>query len=299
MRKCGLGPARLQPCGKYTEGWIQCNVGLNVATKRPSAGTGQSTIRAPSEEILEFLESVTITFARWHLILMENKTLGMFKMEIFTVENSLYSRGIKSCIMIGEMTNLHFTWKTVSHREAFTQLWERFLLLTLLGRNHKFSEHSWSLPRDCRAWCPCGWCGSCEGTWRPGGSDKGTPWCGRRWGAADWRWSCEGRSASTRLWGRFLEKSRCGEAEIKQKLDISRLGWYVCLNDIEVCQLIPVSMFICLGTSGSKRLCALVFRLSYFPVSGWVFNIKCDKQENPCIINLGITAQIQCLKFGN
>ena len=104
--------------------------------------------------------------------------------------------------------------KCLTDRIAYvTLIWKGFLLLTLLSRNHKFSEHSWSLPRDCRAWCPCGWSWSCGGTWRPWGSGRGTPWCGPRWGAAATRWSCEGRSALARLWGRFLGKSRCGEAE--------------------------------------------------------------------------------------
>lgn len=42
---------------------VESNVGLNVATERerPEAGC---TIRALRGEILEFLESVTITFAR-------------------------------------------------------------------------------------------------------------------------------------------------------------------------------------------------------------------------------------------
>ena len=90
--------------------------------------------------------------------------------------------------------------------------------LTWLGRNHKFWEHSLSLPKDCQVWCPDGWFGNCEGTWHPWGSGRGTPWCGPRTGAGGTRWSCGGHSASARLWGRFLEKSQCGGAENNRKI---------------------------------------------------------------------------------
>ena len=128
-------------------------------------------------------------------------------------------------------------------------IWLGFLLLTSLSRNHIFSEHSWSLPRDFQAWCPCGWSWSCGGTWRPGGSGRGTPWCGLRWDAEATRWSCEGHSALARLWGRFLGKSRCVEAENETQIRYLTHGISFMIPRIVN---IPASMFICSGTGGSK-----------------------------------------------
>ena len=159
-------------------------------------------------------------------------------------------------------------------------IWLGFLLLTSLSRNHIFSEHSWSLPRDFQAWCPCGWSWSCGGTWRPGGSGRGTPWCGLRWDAEATRWSCEGHSALARLWGRFLGKSRCVEAE--KKTQIRYLTHGISFYDPEVCQHSHVHVYL-LRNRRKQKLCVLfsyVCHIFQYQVLIW------DKQENPCSPNL-------------